>query len=58
MKFYKIYNTLYVVINKNNLKQFFKTEDNYQHAMDRIYNEAIKRNCERVKILNIGENNL
>lgn len=52
MKYYKIYNILYVVISEKDLKKIFKTENNYLNAMNHIYNEAIKRNCERIKILN------
>lgn len=50
MKYYKISDALYVVISKKDLKQFFKTEDKFSNAMSCIYNEAIKRNCKRVKI--------
>lgn len=55
IKYYKIYNTLYVVIHEKDLEQMFKTEDNYQNTLYRIYDEAVKRNCKRVKILNGSE---
>lgn len=55
MKYFKIYNTLYVVVSEKDLKQFFKTEDSFQTAMFRIHDESIKRNCKRVRILNRSE---
>lgn len=52
MKYYKLYNTLYVVINGKDLKQLFENEMNFQVSLNRIYKETLYRNCIRIKILN------